>query len=57
MVLKKTDVTTYLLRDVPKSTWAKVKAASYNRNMSIRDWLMEAIDGELRREKDGKKGN
>ena len=56
-MVKQTDVTTYLLRDVSKVQWAKVKSAAYDRNMTIRDWFLEAIDHELRREKHGKKGN
>lgn len=54
---KQTDVTTYLLRDVSKTVWAQVKSAAYDRRMTIRDWLLEIIDDELRRQKDGKKGN
>ena len=58
MVFKKTDTTTYLMRDVPKDLWAQVKAAAYADNMSIKDWLNEVIrDAIVRRKTDGKKGN
>lgn len=48
---------TYLLRDIPPKLWGEVKSSVFNENLTIKDWLLEAIRNELRRKADGKKGN
>lgn len=35
--------TTYLLRDVDKSLWGKVKTKSYSKGMTIRDFILQTL--------------
>lgn len=48
------DTTSYLLRDIPKSFWKKVKMASYDKRMSIRDYILEVLKADVDRETNGK---
>jgi hypothetical protein len=46
------NTTSFLLRDVQKDLWAKVKTAAYKENLTIRDWILKVITDELKRKTD-----
>lgn len=49
-MVSNTKTTSFLLRDVDKKLWAKVKTAAYKRNMTIRDWILGVITDEIKRQ-------
>ena len=44
------DTTSYLLRDIPKDFWGKVRNLSYQEGISIKDLIMEALEDALKKE-------
>ncbi len=48
--------TTYLLRDIDKNLWAKVKSISYVRGVSIRDVIVQELEEFVKREEQKREG-
>ena len=50
MVNKKSTMTAFLIRSIPKTLWAKVREVAYSQNLTIRDYVMEVIKEDVERE-------
>lgn len=43
--------TTYLLRDIPKDFWGKVRNLAYEEGITIKELIMEELGDAIEREK------
>ena len=47
------NLTSYLLRDVPKDFWGEVRNLAYQEGISIRDLIIGELENAINREKSG----
>ena len=45
------ETVTYLLKKIPRELWAKIKAAAYEEESTLAEWLLDAAKQKLKRGK------
>ena len=40
----------YILKNIPREVWGKVKSDAFDNGLTAREWLFEAIETKLKKE-------